>query len=213
MKINKVLESAITISGNIDRKFERKILAVLPRISPELSRLVMQSKINLVMAPTVVDRHPHLAGVRPRGWPPGMGWQHADGLYNSQRREVLVTQGVVDYSKGTLKESPRAVGVFLHELGHGIDTAMEKHSRSAEFVEAYLADFARIVHTPYEKRFSYLLQGFELNRSMSGAGLEEAFADVFAAVHGESANASETALLLYCFPRVANLLRRLSRRV
>lgn len=56
-----------------------------------------------------LDEMQHLAGVAPRGWPPGSTWDQVAGCYNNKSRKV-VAGGI----------PTGCVSLFAHEAGHGI---------------------------------------------------------------------------------------------
>ena len=202
------LNSIIRISGNIEPHFERTMIPLIESIDSRLAILLESRGYGIVLTPTVVDHLPRLRRLQPRGWGQGSTWLNADGCHSGQTKEIVVAQGNWNQS-GKLVESTRWKGVFVHELGHGIDQAMEYFSRTIEFVEAYLADIAKIANTPIEKELSYYMQGFNLKEKgkLGPAGLSEAFAEVTAALLGYTPNKKDRQLVLRVFGNTARLLR------
>jgi hypothetical protein len=148
----------------------------------------------------VSDADPSLAGVRPRGWPPGTTWDDDDGLFNPRTREITVAETHRDKETGRFVPNDRIEGSIKHEAGHAVDLALGNMSHSDDFKRAFDADVAKM--SPAEKqRFGYLLQD-------GHAGHEETFAEVFGAMHGSSANRSESQAILNDFPEVRALMQR-----
>jgi hypothetical protein len=207
---NPSLESLLATSGNIDRKFEELVVNTLAPVSPAVSRWAELGKLKLIAADSVVHRYPHLDAVIPRGWT-GATWRQADGVHvGGTEQEVVVAQYVHDQSN-KIVETPRARPVLLHEFGHGVDASLGGFSRSATFVEAYLADMSRLLGSADEKELGYFTQGFELKHgSLNCAGLSETFAECFAVVHLHCCNRQETPRFRRAFPRTIRLMQKLA---
>jgi hypothetical protein len=122
----------------------------------------------------VIDARPHLAGVRPRGWPAGLSYENADACYDGGA--VIVAEVHADYGTGQEVPSSRVAGVTRHELGHAVDEVYGNFSHDAVFRAAYDADVADILanNTPVDP---YYLQAGD-------AGPEETFAEAFAQTYG-----------------------------
>lgn len=207
------LEALICVEGNLSRQFEQSMEEILAPLPPSLSQLASAGGIRIVATPTVIDHFPELKNIQPRGWSAGSSWANCDGLYNSDSREVVFAQSMLLRSNGQLVQSSSRKGVLLHEFGHAIDELLGWYSQSPEFVAAYLADVSKVFTTALEPELAYYLQGFELTGTGSlpshgAAGLGETFADVFAAIHGSSANRDKTKLILAVFKRVAMVIRK-----
>jgi hypothetical protein len=160
----------------------------------------------------VTDYMPHLKGQAPRGWPAGMTWDHADGLYHSPSQTALATSHKDSVIAG-LGEQPtrRAQGVARHEYGHGVDRAAgaqlllggsghTDHSyaiNSQEFRADHAADVAALDPMRADE-VAYLTQPGD-------AGPEEAFAEVFAQLHGGGAGVYDAT---QHFPRVTAHVKR-----
>lgn len=201
--------------GNTTTEFDRLVIRTVEQAPPMIAGLADSYKLRIVAAPTVLEFEPSLRGVTPRGWDARSTWAHADGFYTDSTRTVLVTEGRIDANTGKLMQTERVRGVLYHELGHGIDAALGRFSKSIEFVTAYLADVVAILRHPQsaklEKKLDYLLQGFELSRGKhTGAGLAETMAEVFAVIAGETPNKQNRWLMIRAFPRtIACVQRRL----
>ncbi len=101
--------------------------------------------------------------------------------------------------------------MLLHELGHAIDASLGQHSLDSSFVDPWLKDVSALLLKPLDSRLSYFFLSTDLlsARAIRGHGLMETFADVFAAIHGESSVPSETQLILHSFPYTAKHISRL----
>jgi hypothetical protein len=110
-----------------------------------------------------------LAGVRPRGWPPGQTWDSVPGLFDpSNNRVIIATRGGAVPATG---DGHGASNLVIHEVGHAIDHDTSA-SETPEFVAARTADAATL--SAYE--------------SQSGeAGAEETYGESMARYHGGDA--------------------------
>jgi Flp pilus assembly pilin Flp len=120
----------------------------------------MQAKgISVVAAKgSVTDYMTHLKGVRPRGWPPGSGWDTVPGTVNHGNEVVIATH---DGKVPATGDGHGAYSLTIHETFHAIDFA-GGWSKDPEFAKARDADAANLD--------AYLKQPGE-------AGLQEAFAE------------------------------------
>jgi hypothetical protein len=94
-----------------------------------------------------------------------------------------------------------------HELGHAFDNVLRVNNVRAShwrvWREAYDADVAEMMANPADVaskqwRYKYFLQG-------GNAGYQEAFAEVFARIHGGGGNGSR--FLLEDWPRTSRVMR------
>lgn len=110
-----------------------------------------------------------LAGVRPRGWPPGQTWDSVPGLFDpTNNRVIIATRGGAVPATG---DGHGASNLVIHEVGHAIDHDTSA-SETPEFVAARTADAATL--SAYE--------------SQSGeAGAEETYGESMARYHGGDA--------------------------
>src|SRR6202035_1338371 len=111
------------------------------------------------------------------------------------------TEARVDPTVNELVRSTREQGVARHEIGHAVDHSMGDFSTSTDFQQAYQQDLAQIPAN-MQARLDYYIQ-----TARPFAGASEAFADLFAALHGGACNASDTALILKFFPRTAEAIK------
>jgi hypothetical protein len=107
---------------------------------------------------SVTDYLTHLKGVRPRGWPPGSGWDSVPGTVNASKEVVIATHGGKVPATG---DGHGAYSLTTHEIFHAIDRA-GGWSKAPELAKARDADAASLD--------AYLKQPGD-------AGLEEAFAE------------------------------------
>jgi hypothetical protein len=181
-------------------EFRDRIQREVDKLSPGVRRLLEANGSKIIVGERMSGVYPELAGVRPRGWPPGATWDNADGLYNAEEKTVVATEHRVELGSGQTVNNDRAQGVIRHEVGHAVDHALGGFSQTDEFKQAYDRDVALM--TPEQKaRRQYLLQD-------GNAGKSEAFAEVFGAINGSSGNPSETQDILRQFPSLVELLRR-----
>ena len=179
-------------------EFQAKMQKEVDQLPAGVRRLLDANGTKIVVGDKISGVYPELAGVQPRGWPPGSTWDNADGMYSPSDKTTVITEHRVDDGKTVKNE--RAEGVVKHEVGHAVDHAMGNFSQSDEFKAAYDKDVAAL--SPADRaKLAYLLQP-------GNAGKSETFAEVFGAMHGSSANPSETAETLRQFPSVAALLQR-----
>ncbi|MDZ4832748.1 MAG: LysM peptidoglycan-binding domain-containing protein [Candidatus Melainabacteria bacterium] len=179
-------------------EFHAKMQKEVDQLPAGVRRLLDANQTKIVVGDKVSGVYPELAGVQPRGWPPGSTWDNADGLYSPDDKTAVVTERRVDDGKDVKNE--RSEGVMKHEIGHAVDHAMGNFSQNPEFQKEYDKDVAAL--SPADRRaVQYLLQP-------GNAGKSETFAEVFGALNGSSANPSQTRDILRQFPNVAALMQR-----
>jgi len=153
MLTNGVLEGVLSVHGNVSREFERSVIRILPNVPRGISRLAARSHLKIVVASTIVDYAPELQNRQPQGYPAGDTWAHAEGIYRSASRVLIVAEGYLD-QQNIMVQSDRPVGVLFHELGHGVSAALGNADLTNEFVTAYLHDVAKFIGTPLEKKLT-----------------------------------------------------------
>jgi Flp pilus assembly pilin Flp len=131
-------------------------LAKLPR--PVLDYMKAKGITVVAAKNSVTDYMTHLKGVKPRGWPPGSGWDSVPGTVNNNTEVVIATRGGKVPATG---DGHGAYSLTVHETFHAIDRA-GGWSKAPEFVKARDADAANL--DPYLKQ-------------PGEAGLEEAYAE------------------------------------
>ena len=141
----------------------------------------------------VTEVMPELAGVLPRGWPPGSTWDNVPGVYSGSVKKVVV--GTMD--KGGKRHVPGpgegpiphgTPNLIGHEGGHAFDAADGPlKSKNAKFLKARDEDIA--TGTPggmYGHRDDYFLTVAEGGANDAGA-ISETFAESFAMHLGSGA--------------------------
>jgi hypothetical protein len=178
--------------GVTGEEFKKQVADSLDRVPSHIHEAVNNAGVKVVAAELVTSHRPELKGMKPRGWSSGT-WDSAEGLYNKGQKEVLVTEKFKRRSNGPAENSKRIPGVVLHEYGHAVDANFSPGtvlSSDQRFVDAYKQDVSQI--DPSAKpALSYFLQ-------RGDAGREEAFAEIFAQIHGYGSTMSR---LLPQFPR------------
>jgi hypothetical protein len=115
-----------------------------------------------VVRNSVVEALPNLKGVRPRGWPPGTGWDTVPGTYDPNTHQVVIAT-----RNGSVPATGNGHGssdLVVHETGHAIDAAVSGHN-SAAFQAARNQDLASL--PPYQTQ-------------PGEAGLQETYAESMA---------------------------------
>jgi hypothetical protein len=187
-------------SENFIDKVDRDFIG-LPQ---EVRQLLKREGIKVVVGDTIPDVAPELKGVRPRGHAAGSTWDHIEGFFRHVPGEkmAVVTEHRLDRISGKIVASNRVEGVLKHEVGHGVDEALHGYSQDDAFQTAYEADKAiidRNLNDSEKDTLEYFLQ--------SGyTGPSEAFAELFAVLHGGGAAKWCETLLRTSFPNTINLI-------
>ncbi len=162
--------------GTPSAAFKETVSTVLEAIPANVMQRMIADGQSVQAGERLIDIRPDLKGVRPRGWPSGLTWEHAEGLHDQTDKAVLVTETKkVMYGKG-YETSERAAGVLWHEFGHGVDQAYDFASSTPEFIKAYVTDVSKLSGMD-RKALSYYLQEGK-------AGRQETFAESFGWIHG-----------------------------
>jgi hypothetical protein len=186
-------------SVNASPEFQQRIREQVDAFPAGVRKLLSDKGMAVRVSDNIVDAAPDLKDERPRGWPPGSTFANEDGAFRPDQRLILVSETFKD-SSGKDVRSDRSAGVLRHETGHAVDAALDNYSQEADFKAAYDKDVAAM--SPEAKaKLAYLLQA-------DGAGAQECFAEIFAAIYGGSANDSQTALILQSFPEATDLVRK-----
>lgn len=135
----------------------------------QLQQLERQGTRVVACRDSVADYRTDLAGVQPRGWPPGKTWSDVPGAYTPERNEVVIaTRGGSNGSRHVpvTGEGHGSANMVAHETGHALDRGGGYPSMNdADFQAAYRSDFGGLA--------SYLQQPGE-------AGASEAYAESLA---------------------------------
>ncbi len=198
----------IDIKSNVSQEFLNNVAGTMDRFPDQVRRFMVDENLRVQIAKQVTDVNPALKGQHPNGWSGGT-WENAEGYYYPTDGAV-VTEYKLD-NANRLVRSDRVQGVARHEIGHGIDDHLTPFtnnqtsmSQTPEFQAAWSADVAKI--PPSElSRLEYYIQA---TNKTPGRGASEAFADLFAAINGGSANAEESAYIMKMFPRTTSVIRR-----
>lgn len=175
-------------------EFQQRAFDEIRQLPEAHRRLLVSQGARFALGGRVSDVDPSLRDVQPRGWPEGRTWDDADGAYFGHSRQIVVAESTRS------GRSERIDGVVRHEAGHAMDSAMGRFSRTEEYQNAFRQDTARF-NDEQRREHRYLLQP-------NNAGQEEAFAEIYGALQGASANPHETERILRDFPATAALLRR-----
>jgi len=120
---------------------------------------------------SVTDVMTELAGVAPRGWPPGMTWDTVPGLYDpTGKRVIIATRGGKVPPTG---DGHGSANLVIHETGHAIDAAGGTMSSSEDFLQARAKDVGKL--SAYETQ-------------AGTAGQEETFAEDMARYYSGEAD-------------------------
>lgn len=176
-------------SGFIDRVREQ--IAQMPE---GVKKLLANDRTHIVATGRVLDAMPDYAGQQPRGHEEGRTWNDLDGAQNGESKRIIVAE------RDRLGFSQRTDGVLKHETGHAVDRALGNDADSPEFQAAYNKDVAAMT-TEQRARERYQLQE-------GNAGRSEAYAEVYGAVNGSTANPKDTAQTLASYPNVAEYMRK-----
>lgn len=179
--------------------FAQHIRDEMDALPAPVRKLLVDKGMAVIVADRMPDAAPDIKAEHPRGWPPGTTMANEDGAFRPDKRAILVAETFLD-KDGKETHSDRAEGVMRHETGHAVDAALDNFSQSAAFKAEYDKDVAAMPDD-VKKKLEYLLQA-------DGAGAQETFAEVFAALNGGSANDSQTALILKSFPNATESVRK-----
>lgn len=154
------LAKSLVVAGGSGAQSDVDAVAAEVARMPRAVLEYMEAKgISVVAAKgSVTDYMTRLKGVRPRGWPPGSGWDSVPGTVENGKRVVIATRGGKVPATG---DGHGAHSLVIHETFHAIDHA-GGWSKAAAFAEARNADAANLD--------AYLKQP-------GAAGLEEAYAE------------------------------------
>jgi hypothetical protein len=184
------------VKGNISSGFASDVVKAVGDLPPQVLKLLADNNVRISVAEKVADIDPSLVGQTPRGWKSGK-WENANGYYDPNTKQVVITEKNIPEGKSKLVQSGRVEGTARHEIGHAVDDMLNRYSQTADFQKAYQEDLSHIPQN-LQTRLDYYIQS-----GKPTAGASEAFADIFAALHGGASNASDTSLVLKYFPNTA----------
>ena len=183
------LKSAATIKvqvhGNPSAEAVKEVQSAVDKLSDTVRKKLADGGYKVAFGKQIGDVFPSLLNDNPRGWPEGMTWANADGLYHGSHKTALATEFRVDYyDKSAVVPSNRFANVLRHEIGHAFNEALGQAITKPEFIAAYLKDVARI--DPFDQsRLGYYLQPGDAGRS-------EVFAEGFAQLFGGGSDRYES---------------------
>lgn len=178
---------ALDVHGNMSASDVAEFREAIEALPAPVLDAIRRAGGKFVVAEKLADWNPDLASQTPRGWPAGMTWANAEGLYDNGRKSVVACKTRVHVASGQPEVSSRRIGVLRHEAGHGFDAAIGKPSRHhPDWADAYNRDVAAIDPAKTGALGYYLQAGT--------AGREEAFAEIFAQLNGGGSDKHEDVL-------------------
>ena len=152
-------KSFVKAGGSADQADVDAVAAEVAKMPRPVLDYMKANGITVVAAKnSVTDYMTELKGVKPRGWPPGSGWDSVPGTVNKGKEVVIATRNGKVPATG---DGHGAHSLVIHETFHAIDYA-GAWSKAPEFAKARDADAAKLE--------AYLKQP-------GNAGLEEAYAE------------------------------------
>jgi hypothetical protein len=190
----------VDIRSDVSGRFFNNISKSIDDLPDSVRKLLQDSNTKIVLGGKITDYNPSLAGVKPPGWHGGT-WDNAEGLFDWGTNEAVVAESRLDPSVNDIVRSTREAAVARHEIGHAVDHDLGTFSQSQTFQDAYQQDLAQIPQN-LRARLDYYIQP-----SNPVGGAMEAFADLFASLHGGAANVSDTRLIMKWFPKTAEVIK------
>ena len=190
----------VHISANTSAEFSESMRTALDALPRTVIDKLHAADTKISVSNMLVDVLPHLARVRPRGWPPGSTWQNSEGLYSPREKHVVVAEQYKSRINNNMVTTTRGPATMRHEIGHAYDHALGRFSETDTFERAYMADRrdGKLKSTTHP-HISYFLQ-------KGPAGRSEAFAEIFAGLTG---GGTPSTRILDHFPKTAELMRSL----
>lgn len=148
--------------------------------SSMLQTMIDQGTRVVVCRGSMTDHRTDLAGVHPRGWPPGSTWDTVPGGFSPDRNEVTVA--VIGHDTPEGPHVPRSgeghgsANLVIHESTHSVDHTPDgdRSASDSDFADALAADSAG-------------LPGYE-RQSDAAASTEEPYAESAARYYGGDPN-------------------------
>lgn len=189
--------SLLRVDGSPNALAVKEVENVLKSLPKGVVDKLNAHGVKAVVAGTLGDTLPQILHLHPRGWPAGATWENVDGVYDSSKKLAVAASAYTNLA-GKMVLSGRPGGVMRHELGHAVDDALGRASRSADFMKAYRADVAKIPTVDHGKYKYYLQPG--------SAGPSEAFAEIFGHHFGGGSGYQD---LRTVFPNTYRVLKKL----
>jgi hypothetical protein len=173
--------------------FTRRVNEAYENLPQNVKDALSRDGVSVVATDKVTDLLPHLKNQKPRGWPPGSTWDDVDGAYEFGGKRIIVAERQQSPSRPN-----RVEGLTRHETGHAVDH-IRAFSDTQAFIDAYQKE-AALIPKPGSDTLKYFLQKDE-------AGREEAFAEIFAIIHGGGTTLTYTTLLNKYFPETIKVVK------
>lgn len=188
----------VELRGDVSPEFQERMLREIQNIPESDRRRLAERGVSVAIVGTVPDLDPALARERPRNWPSNRTYADSDGVFISNHESLGNVIVVAERTRSG--PSNRAEGVLRHETGHAMNFVFAEYSNHPDFQRAYDEDLRNM--TPAQRRqMDYWM------RRPGGAGRDETFADLYAALRGGTPNSQDSQMLLSRFPRVAALIQ------
>lgn len=166
----------------------------------------------VMVAPTVLDVMPQLAGVAPRGYQAGADWHNANGAFDRNKKMIVIGEFVKTEGQNGKVIEGHLDETVQHEFGHAYDMFLgmskvgaspgdpfPEISHSKEFTDAYNVDVVK-VPADLRQKLNYFL-------NPGDAGKEELFAQMFVLFFGHRpAPGSPSEYFQVAFPRTLAVL-------
>jgi hypothetical protein len=197
--------AAAHYAGAVGEDFRRAVEDGLASIPDKVRQATAHAGWRVAAGPTLADIAPRLANEVPIGAAPGVTWSHIDGIAMPAERTIGVAESVLLLSGRRVKTSAARVGALLrHEHGHALDDAAIHAASRRDFMAAYAAD-AAVLREWRGRLGSNADAGRDLEKLLGEGGPREAFADLFAELHGGGTAASLN--VARAMPRSAEAVR------
>lgn len=141
-RVHDLANALARLGGTATESDRQAVIRELERLPAEALEALRDHGVHVtVVHDSVVEALPHLAGVRPRGWPPGSTWDTVPGLYDPATNQVIIaTRGGAVPATGNGHGS---VNLVVHETGHALDASVNGHGDPA-FVAARNQDLPNL---------------------------------------------------------------------
>jgi hypothetical protein len=193
-----LLDKMMNVDSRCSDEFTRQTRAAFENIHPSHLEQMQKAGTQIKLTRSIAHVFPDLAD-QPLPGSYSLTYKDLDGLYSIENRTLyLAEKGHEFFSWKTPANKP---GIARHELGHAADHAYESHSTmrwmssDPQFEAAHSADVAEIPWD-WKKRLDYFIQSADPVR-----GRKEAFAELFAVLHGTGCHFGEARMMRRFFPR------------
>ncbi len=176
--------------------FADKVKGYVDKLPEKVKQTLVDHDVVVRTGELISDIDPSLEGVHPRGWPRGFTQDAVEGCYVHGKRNVYVTENTKRYKK--IAPNDRVGATVNHETGHAVFDA-RGFKDNHELTMRYRVDRGAMAKE-LRRQMSYFLQA-------QGRGMNEAFAECFAIIAGESTTSLE--VMTKTFPRVLEFARRI----